>query len=323
MHGGLVEGGHRLNYARPRVDVLQHLLTAPLARDVPEDVPGAIVSNAAEPIDLALAGGLASDRLAHAFTNGYRAALARLVRDVPGRPFPWRLSFAHTEKAGGHPRAILTTLTPRDDGSLVLHGTKTFATLASRADELLVVASRGANAAGQNDLAVVRVAAGAPGVTLEDKRALPFAPELPHAVVHLVDVVVAPGDVLPGDGYASYVKPFRTIEDVHVVAATAGYLIGAARAHRFEPALVTDLVALAALLRALAERDPSAPATHLALAGALATLRHVLAEVGRAWASAGASEERARWERDQPLLMVADVVRQKRTDAALAALDLR
>ena len=36
-------------------------------------------------------------------------------------------------------------------------------------------------------------------------------------------------DLLPGDGYDIYLKPFRTIEDIHVHAALIGYLVGVAR----------------------------------------------------------------------------------------------
>src|SRR5690349_23846938 len=31
--------------------------------------------------------------------------------------------------------------------------------------------------------------------------------------------------ILPGDGYSQYVKPFRTVEDIHVQAAVLSYLM--------------------------------------------------------------------------------------------------
>ena len=49
--------------------------------------------------------------------------------------------------------------------------------------------------------------------------------EIPHAEVGLDRVRVEASAVLPGDGYADYVKPFRTIEDAHVHCALLGYLV--------------------------------------------------------------------------------------------------
>src|SRR5690606_8056571 len=96
----------------------------------------------------ALWGGFEADRLGYAFVAGYQAALDRLlaiaaVDAVPRRS--QRMSLAATESGGAHPRAIATTLEAQPDGSFVLRGEKTFATLASAADELLVVASIGAD----------------------------------------------------------------------------------------------------------------------------------------------------------------------------------
>src|SRR5262245_25603109 len=99
--------------------------------------------------------------------------------------------------------------------------------MASAAQSLLVVASTG-NVDGKNRLRVVRVPANAAGVRIEPAVA-PFVPEIAHARVTLDGVRVSAGDLLPGDGYDDYLKPFRTIEDLHVHGALLGYLIGVAR----------------------------------------------------------------------------------------------
>ena len=87
-------------------------------------------------VDRAAAGGFVADRIGFAFLAGYRAALPKLD------PTLFRASLCASESGGAHPRAIKTRLRPRD-GAFVLDGEKTFATLASAADTLLVVASRG------------------------------------------------------------------------------------------------------------------------------------------------------------------------------------
>src|SRR5260221_9404342 len=52
-----------------------------------------------------------------------------------------------------------------------------------------------------------------------------FVPEVPHAQLEFRNLALSDADLLPGDGYASYVKPFRTIEDIHVQAAVLSYLM--------------------------------------------------------------------------------------------------
>ena len=53
--------------------------------------------------------------------------------------------------------------------------------------------------------------------------------QLGHLFVSLSDVAITAHEILPGDGYDRYLKPFRTVEDIHVHAALLGHAIGAAR----------------------------------------------------------------------------------------------
>ena len=317
------------------MDVLEHLLRAPAERRPQPDLSAWFTHLAAcpfsRPIDRALWAGFESDRLGFAFVGGYQAALARLLAwgaetlgDAPPRPYAWpasgaRLCLAATEAGGAHPRAIATTLR-EERGALVVRGEKTFATLASVSDEVLVVASRGAGEDGTNRLALVRVRASSPGVVIADRAPPPFAPEIPHARVTLTDVVVASEDVLPGDGYSVYLKPFRTIEDVHVLAAALGLVVRSARAFAFDRVVAETACALAFALRDLSERAPSDPAAHVALAGLFHGTRALLAAHAGEWTKADAATAE-RWHRDAPLLVVADGARQKRTAAAWQRLD--
>jgi hypothetical protein len=52
---------------------------------------------------------------------------------------------------------------------------------------------------------------------------MPLIPEVTHGVVDFTNASISPENVLPGDGYASYMKVFRTIEDIHVNAAILGH----------------------------------------------------------------------------------------------------
>lgn len=256
------------------------------------------------PIERAIVGGARADRVGFAFATGYAEALRALVPGATGIT-----ALCATEDGGNHPRAITTTLVADGDGYVVT-GRKRWATIASEASALLVVASVGRDAAGRNQLRVVRVPASAAGVRIHASAA-PFVPEIPHAAIELDHVRVPADAVLPGDGYEAYLKPFRTVEDLHVHGAVVGYLVGVALRHGFARELVERLLALATATRALAGADVRAAPTHVALAGVLALMQREVAEIEAAWAAAP-DDEAARWLRDRPLLRVAEAARAAR-----------
>jgi hypothetical protein len=256
--------------------------------------------------DLAVRAGAAADRIAFAFAAGYREALRALVPNLSGVA-----ALCATEAGGNHPRAIQTTLAGGQ-----LDGKKTWATGADQAATLLVVASVGASVGGdggKNQLRVVRVAANAPGVTIRASAA-PFVPEIQHAEVELAGVRVADADVLPGDGYDDYLKPFRTVEDAHVHAALLGYVSGVAWRRGWRE-LVERGLALALAARAAALADPKTAATHVALAGVLDLTARVIADLETAWAAAP-DDEWQRWVRDRPIFKVASAARAARRERA-------
>jgi hypothetical protein len=268
-----------------------------------------------EPFDRAFAGGACSDRLGFAFAAGYAEALRALVPELP----PGSLSsLCATEDGGNHPRAIRTQLTPVAPGRYELSGRKTWASAASPASWLLVVATTG-ESAGRPQLRVVRVRGDAPGVRLSSAAA-PFVPEIPHASVELDRVAASDADLLPGDGYDRYVKPFRTIEDIHIHAALTGYLTSLARRLALPRDLVERLLGHALALHALAHADPSAATTHAALAGTLELGHRLIGELEPLW-SAAPSDEWTRWQRDRRLLQVAGTARAARRDRAWSLLD--
>ncbi|HEU5060988.1 MAG TPA: acyl-CoA dehydrogenase family protein [Kofleriaceae bacterium] len=250
----------------------------------------------------ALAGGRVADRPGWAFASGYLEALRRLVPPLGGRA----TCLAATEAGGAHPRAIATRLAGGR-----LDGVKRFVTLAPACEAVVVIASEG-ESGGRNRLAAVVVPLDRDGVSLEALPPTPFAPEVPHAAVSFRAVAVGPDERLAGDGYTDYLKPFRTVEDIHVVAAITAWL---AAVHSRAGPLVEELAALAASLVAIGRLDPRAHATHRVLGGALAALEAALARAEPLWAEVGA-EARARWQRDRPLLQVAGSARAARLNRA-------
>lgn len=271
-------------------------------REVRDELP--------EPMLRATAGGFFADRVGFAFAAGYQAALSALFGVGPHQ----LASLSATEAGGARPRDLRTSLLP-DGAGFRLSGEKVFTTASVPESLLFVVATTGPGPDGRPRLKVARVPASAPGVTLEPLTSLPFVPEVPHATVKLQNVAVASADVLEGDGYARYLKPFRTVEDLHVHAGVLGYLMSLARRFDWPRPVQEALLALVTCGVALAALPADAPETHVALAGFLAEARALLERCAPHLEQVE-PEERARWNRDRPLFQVAERVRAQRLERA-------
>jgi acyl-CoA dehydrogenase len=253
--------------------------------------------------------------LGYAFGSGYQCAGAAMFAMAQGSPFfdagPAALAaFCATESGGVQPRAIETTLTPEGDG-FRLRGKKTFVTFGPAAELLWVVASRGSDEQGRRQLCIVAVQPGK-GVTVEALPPLSFVSEIPHGTLDL-DVAVSSEQVLPGDGYTRYLKPFRTVEDCHVHLAMLAWFIAVGRRANWPREQLAQLCCMVVTLRALACADASSSAVHVALGGALSQTSKLVESLD--WDVVDAVT-RQRFERDRPLLGVAGKARDQRLEAA-------
>lgn len=274
----------------------------------------AVAARRRRSFDLAVVAGAGADRLAWAFASGYQAAARALL---PDKPAALRIAFCATEAGGNHPRAIETRIQETPDGTVV-DGQKSFVTFGPQADVLLVIGSTGIGADGRKQLRAVVVPANTPGVHIEPMPELPFVPEIPHASVRFDGAHVA-APALPGDAYTAFLKPFRTIEDIHVHGAVLGHLAGLAHRTEGPREVLARACAGITALSPLADEDPLDPRVHLGLDAALAATRELAADIGALWP--GVDEDtRARWLRDQPLLRIAEGARRARTRAARATL---
>jgi hypothetical protein len=227
-----------------------------------------------------------------------------------------------TETRGNSPRAIETTLTEVGAG-YHLDGDKTFVTFGTLAKTLIIVARRGLKSDGRPNIVVAQIPADRAGVLVAELPPGPFVPEVVHARLRLHEVRVHAGELLLGDGYLRYVKPFRTIEDIHVVGSTLGYLIGWACRVGASRAWIADLSADVVALDALRAAEPLDARTHIALHGCYQRLMQTARgdELRRLLGSA-TDAERKRWTRDQALLKVASKARELRFEAATRAIGL-
>lgn len=298
-----------------RDDAIGFLLKAPAASRECLDVAAwwprhrEIAAVWRNPMDRAIVGGFAADRVGWAFASGYQAALYALFPDVPEDCIA---ALCVTEADGNSPKAIKSTL-HRQGGGWLLNGAKRWTTLGLEG-ALFFVAARAAAASGERAvIRIARVASGAPGVTVQPMPATRFVPEVPHAQLRFDDVRLADDALLPGDGYDDYVKRFRTVEDLHVNAAVVAYLVREARRLAWPAAWIERTAALLHGLRAIAGEDTTAPATHIALAGALAQGTALIEETEPFWTAAGQDPAVSRWRRDHELFAVAGSARAQRT----------
>jgi len=267
------------------------------------------------PIDRALAGGLAADRPAWVFAAGYQAAIQALGPELPSDQVA---ALCISEAHGAHPARIKTRLTAVDGKTgWRLDGTKSFVSGAGGADLLLVAASAGAMPDGRNRLRMVVVPAERAGVRITPRPDLGFVPEMPHGRVDFEAVDLADDALLPGDGYSRAVKPFRTLEDIHVTGALLAWMAAVGRRSGWPEVLLETLLAMMVTARTLALAPPLAPHVHLALGGLLAQVARVLDEAAPLWERVD-HRTRQWWQRDHKILEVAASVRTRRLAAARA-----
>ncbi len=269
------------------------------------------------PADKAVIGGLLAERMAFAFAAGFCAAVLKLV---PALPPDVITSLCISEEGGAHPRGIQSrlTLTDQTEGNeriWSLSGAKKYITCAQEADLLIVAASTGITADGKNDLRMVLLNAGVRGITVKPMEEVHLVPEISHCRLFLDNVPVKDSDFLPGDGYVDYIKPFRTIEDLHMCLAILGYLLRMACLYDWPRELQAQYIGLMTALRTLAVGDPKAPAVHIAVGGVLDLIMKLIQATEPHWQAVD-DDIRNEWNRDKALLSMAGNARRQRVATA-------
>lgn len=263
---------------------------------------------AASPLQLAIYGGYRAATPGLAFLAGYQAALRALW---PGAPDALG-AFCVTEQRSLRPADVRCRL---DAGGV--SGRKDFVT-GGQAARWLLVSAREETEGEAPRLAVLQVDADAAGVRVEPGPTLPMLPDVPHARL-LLDQAVARR--LPGDGWADYIKPFRTLEDLHVMAAVAAWVYGVGVRQNWPLALRLQLLAVLSGCAGVANEQLHSAAGHLALAAVSAGFTALRGELDPLFAHAPAPLAE-QWQRDQRVLDLAQPARQRRLHKALEVLQL-
>lgn len=261
-----------------------------------------------EPLALALFGGKTAASPGLAFLAGYQAALRVLWPAAP----EGLGALCVTENKSTRPRDLAC----RWDGAQ-LSGRKDFVTAADAAQWVLVAAR--CEAEGEEPaIRLLELATDTPGVQVELLPPLPVMPDIGHARIHFNQCRAR---VLAGDGWSDYVKPFRSIEDLYVLAATTAWCFGVLQGQNADEALQLRLLNLLSSVADLARQDARKPATHYLLAGAFAQFQALQQPLAAAMA-AGDSTHAALWARDQALLQFAQKARDMRLEKARQSLGL-
>jgi len=260
------------------------------------------------PFELAALGGRAMATPGLAFLVGYQAALRVLWPSAP----PSLGALCATERRSVRPADMHTRL----DG-LRLSGSKDFVTAGLEAEWLLVAArSETAGAAPQLNLAVVYP--GEPGVTLEPLPTLPLMPEVGHGRLLLEQATC---ELLAGDGWDAYVKPFRSLEDLYVLTALTAWLYGVGQESAWPQDLRLQLLGLLAGCAEGSRQCADSVSCHLLLGGLFAQFQALRGAIDAALA-AGPVHWAQIWQRDQGVMTLAAAAREKRLNKAWAAAGL-
>jgi|CXWL01.1.fsa_nt_gi hypothetical protein len=272
----------------------------------------AIAREHSDPIHQAIVGGFVADRVGWAFASGYQAALRALFPDAPADRI---CALCVTEVDGNSPKAIKSSLT-KAGGEWTLEGSKKWTTLGPEGALFFVAARDEAASSERASIRIARVASNAQGLKIEKMAATNFVPEVPHAQLRFSDLKLDEAAILPGDGYEQFVKPFRTIEDIHVQAAVLSYLMREGQRLSWPEHWLERLSALLAALGKLSDMPPSHPETHIALAGALAIGAGLVSETDEFWKRSATDPAALRWWRDRELLKVPANAREQRARRA-------
>ncbi|MFH2064933.1 MAG: acyl-CoA dehydrogenase family protein [Pseudomonadota bacterium] len=270
-----------------------------------------------DPIDRAIAGGFVADRVAYAFTAGYQASLQHLFPSLSCHTIA---ALCVSEEGGGHPRKIRTSLGPIKENKNLspvweMNGRKQFITNAGEAGRLMIAASKGISPDGRNRIQMIDIKRDVPGITVTPMKELPFVTEISHGILLLENVPVKEENLLPGDGYLDYIKPFRTIEDIHVSAAIIGYLFRVAVQYGWTHEIQEECLLLLTGFRALSAENPKNQAVHIVLGSILNQTARLINIIEPYWTDVEAGTRNA-WFRDKKLMGIAKEAREKRLASA-------
>ena len=214
------------------------------------------LTNNKTPFDKAIIGGFTCQQFSFAFMAGYQAALEQMFPSIAPNELK---ALCVSEVKGGHPKAIHTTLVNHR-----INGVKTYVTAGSDAAHLLVLCKTNELVDGRSLFKMVHLPKNTPNIEVTNFD-LPFMLEVNHGKLALNDTEITDSQILVGDGYHDYTKPFRTLEDICVGAAYQAMLLRQAIDYQWAADIRDQLLLNLYTLKNLLSLAPLDKETHLLL----------------------------------------------------------
>ena len=270
-----------------------------------------VISTTTSSIDRAIIGGFLADRMAYAFLSGYENALQKHFAMLPAQSLA---AFCVSEKGGSRPKAMKTTLTQGQNAdTYTLNGQKSFVTCAEDAQWLIIAAAL--TECEQNkiedeiytrpNIKLALIEASTPGLTVTSSKELPFIPEIKKGSLALDNVKVMAENILPGDGYSNYVKPFSCVEGVYIMAATSAFLFRLACLFDWPKSIHEQLLSTLLAVKQLDEGDMSSPVTEIMVSGVKSQLKQITELSKPQWPKLP-EQHLQRLQRDCGMLLMSD-----------------
>ncbi len=209
------------------------------------------------PFERAIFGGFTCQQFSFAFMAGYQAALEHMFPTVAPNNLK---ALCVSEEKGGHPKAIQTTLINNQ-----LNGLKTYITAGSEVEHLLVLCKTDEIVDSRPLLKMVHLPKSTDKMDLTDFE-LSFMKEVKHGKLSLKDTPISERQILDGDGFSAYTKPFRTLEDICVSAAYQAMLLRQAIECKWAEELRDQILLNIYTLKNLLSLPLLDPNTHILLA---------------------------------------------------------
>jgi len=251
-------------------------------------------------------------QVSFAFASAYQSALENMFdldRDAIA-------ALCHNEKGVKKPREMQTWVYEQN-GQLMLDSYKSFASGGTDAKTIFVSAvDQRPDANG--DIVLVKLNNEDNRLGLEPLPPLPFVPELAHAKLKQTGIRIQREDILVGDAFSTYVKPFRTEEDLHILAALCGQRLSIAL-ELDQTQLAEQYIASAHAILFMQKSDRSAPSTHLTLSGIKQQLTRTFEQQDKLLEDQLPSFAKT-WKRDSALLSLAESAQKVRTQKAWQSL---
>jgi len=274
-------------------------------------------------LEQAALGGRFSINMSFAFSAGYQSAIQSLFQP-DARTLA---SLCITEKEGNHPKNIKSILDERKQ-DWQLNGSKSFITGANDATQLYIAVTTPPNPEAHSKeetinqterfrpkIKILSVPANLSGIKVESMPPLPFVPDISHGTATFEHVNIQPSQVLAGDGYTQYIKPFRTHEDIHILAAILGFRIGEALNSNWSHKSIEAHLMLLSSLLSLKTENFNEPTTHLVFSGCRTQFSALVQQTDEEFKQNN-PEGFSDWKRDKALLDIASKAHKVRTQRA-------